>query len=196
MPALLNGLRSPRWPIREACVRALGDNRLAESEAPLLAALANDKDYRVRWWAVEALDRYKGPRVIRALMRALDDPTPAVQLTAAKRLGIRAAQMSRPQARRVESLLEARFREYGDGSRRPDAAYGWQVVGRALLSFGDSARAALEKMRSQRQDRWLAWAAYQVLYVPQSNRVMLCDEKEAVQTHERFAPPFPGRRRW
>jgi hypothetical protein len=51
----------------------------------------------------------------------------------------------------------------------------------------------LEKARTQSEDKWLSWAAYQVLYVPQNALApVLTDEKTAVETHERYAPPFPG----
>jgi hypothetical protein len=74
-------------------------------------------------------------------------------------------------------------------------------VGNAMLACGQPGREILEAMRTerrgadQRQDRWLAWVAYQVLYVLSSpDNVTLCEEKEAVETHAKYATPFPGRR--
>ena len=64
------------------------------------------------------------------------------------------------------------------------------------MSFGEPGQAALETMRTQQEDRWLAWAAYQVVYVPQvAEKVILCEEQEAIETHAKYAPPFPGQRR-
>jgi hypothetical protein len=67
-------------------------------------------------------------------------------------------------------------------------------VGNAIAAFGEPGRKQLEAFRLQRKDKWLAWAAYQVLYVPQPNDApTLTTEAEAVATHAKYAPPFP---RW
>jgi hypothetical protein len=77
-----------------------------------------------------------------------------------------------------------------------DAAWGWRSVGNALLGFGEVGRARLESIREQTSDKWLAWYAYEVVHVPQyANAVATCTEDEAIATHDRYAPPFPGRRR-
>jgi len=195
-PVLIEGLESHSVWVREVCVRSLGMNGLPESRDSLLSALQNDEDYRVRYWAIKGLDRYKGPRVILALLHALDDATPTVQLAAGKSLGQRVSQMSPAESRRALAALEARFREYGDGCQRSDAAFGWRVVGNALMAFGQPGTDILEAMRTQKEDRWLAWAAYQVVHVPQVKKVVLCEEKDAVETHTKYAPPFPGWRKW
>jgi hypothetical protein len=63
----------------------------------------------------------------------------------------------------------------------------------ALLAGGDRGRKALEAFRDQREDKWLAWAAYEVLHTPQDpNAAILCDEAEAIRIHDQYAPPFPG----
>jgi len=107
--------------------------------------------------------------------------------------------MSADQLKDMLSALVVLFREFGDDSQRADAAWGWRVVGNAILACGQPGREILEAMRTerrgadQRQDRWLAWVAYQVLCVPQSpEKATLCEEKEAVETHTKYAPPFPG----
>jgi hypothetical protein len=88
--------------------------------------------------------------------------------------------------------LERLFREYGDGCTRADAAWGWRAVGDSLLKFGEVGRQRLEAMRTQKQDRWLAWAAYEVLFNPMAvDRVTLLTEEQAIENHRRFAPPFP-----
>jgi hypothetical protein len=68
-------------------------------------------------------------------------------------------------------------------------------IGNAIAAFGEPGRKQLGAFRLQRKDKWLAWAAYQVLYAPQPNDApALTTEAEAVATHAKFAPPFPGRR--
>ena len=196
-PALFEGLKSPSVWVREVCVRSLGLDHSAEALEPLLAALRDDGDYRTRYWAAEAVARYDSPKVTAALLRAIADPSPVVQLIASERLGRRAARMSPLISRRALRALEARFREYGDGCQRPDAAYGWRIVGNALVAFGQPGKDFLEGMRAQRRDRWLAWTAYEVVHLPQADdRVLLCEEQEAIATHAKYAPPFPGWRKW
>jgi hypothetical protein len=119
----------------------------------------------------------------------------------AKTLADAAPSMSQEQLREMQVALGQLFGEFGDGCNRPDAAWGWRVVGNGMLVCGRAGREMLEAMLTERhgadraQDRWLAWAAYQVLYVLQSpDRAILCTEKEAVETHAKYAPPFPGHR--
>jgi HEAT repeat protein len=195
-PALLEGVKSDAVAIREVSVRALGRNGLADSMGPLLSALASDPDYRVRYFAASGLAGYRAPAVIDALRQAMSDPTPAVQLAAVKTLGAVAAAIPADKSAAALSALERLFRQYGDGCRRSDAAWGWRVVGGAILAFGDPGKRSLEAMRTQKQDRWLAWAAYLVLHVPElAERVAPCDENHAATIHEKFAPTFPGHRR-
>jgi hypothetical protein len=111
-------------------------------------------------------------------------------------LGDLAPALSPDQTSEVLDALESFFRQYGDRCRRPDAAWGWRSVGNALLGFGEAGKARLEGVRSQTQDGWLAWYAYEVVYVPQhAAAVALCTEEQSIDTHDRYAPPFPGRRR-
>lgn len=195
LPALLEGLNSRSEAVRETCVRALDTGDLPESVEPLIGALKNDKSYRVRWWAINGLAGWRKPAVLRALREALADPEPAVQLQAAEKLGQMAAAMPQGQAAKALAALEGLFRAYGDGCKRPDAAWGWRPVGNAILAFGQPGKDFLEAMRTQKRDKWLAWEAYQVLYVPQeARRAILCEEKDAVEAHDKYAPPFPGRR--
>ena len=94
------------------------------------------------------------------------------------------------------------FKAYGDGSLRPDAAYGWRDVGNSLLLLGR--RAELEALMRQREDAFTAYNAYKVIYDPQGHNETcsktggfnLIDEATAIENHDKFAPPFPGRRSW
>jgi HEAT repeat protein len=195
-PALLEGVKSSSVAIREVSVRALGRNGLADSVGPLLSALTSDPDYRVRYFAAGGLAGYRTPAVFDALRQAISDPTPAVQLAAAKTLGALAAATAADKSAAALSALETLFRQYGDGCRRTDAAWGWRVVGGAILAFGDPGKRSLEALRTQKQDRWLAWAAYLVLHVPElAEKVAFCDEDHAAMIHKKFAPAFPGHRR-
>ncbi|MBI3922543.1 MAG: HEAT repeat domain-containing protein [Armatimonadetes bacterium] len=196
LPVLVEGKRSPSQPIREVCVRAIGRNGLAESRELLLSVLRNDKDYRLRYYAISGLAGHREPETIEALLTALGDPTPTVQLWAAKTLGDMKPAMSADQSRQTLDALLRLFRQYGDGCKRPDGDWGWRVVGNAIMAFGDPGKEALESLRTQKKDKWAAWAAYQVVHVPQlAEKVVLCEEKDALETHARFAPAFPGFRR-
>jgi hypothetical protein len=193
-PALIENLVSRSLPVREVCAQALGKNGLAGSQAPLLAALQRDRNDRVRFWAISGLAGYRVTAVFEALRGALDDPSPAVQLGAVRALGDMADAMAPEQSAPTLAALEALFRQYGNRCQRADAAWGWRAVGNAMLAFGDAGKARLETVRTEHQDARLAWLAYQVVYVPQSaQKVLLCEEKDAVETHARYAPPFPGR---
>jgi HEAT repeat protein len=194
-PLLIEGLSDASVPVREACVRGLEKSSSAESLAALLSSLQNDEDYRVRFWAARALSVRNTSQAVRGLLAALSDPTPTVQLAAARALGDKASAMSAELAGQTLASLEKFFRQYGDGCTRSDAAWGWRVVGNAIGAFAPAGKELLEVMRTQADDRWLAWAAYMVIHVPQvADKAIMCEETDAVETHARYAPPFPGGR--
>jgi HEAT repeat protein len=196
LPALLEGLSSPSEPVREVCVRALDAADLADALQPLVDTLKTDADYRIRFWAVRALAGWDRPEVIRALLDALSDGEPTVQLAAATALGDMAPKLAQPQSVEALDALTALFREYGEGCAREDAAWGWRPVGNAIKAFGQPGLESMEAMRTQQEDKWLAWYAYEVVHVPQeAGKAVTCDERDALDAHGRFAPPFPGRRR-
>ena len=63
------------------------------------------------------------------------------------------------------------------------------------MAFGDEGKAVLEAMRTQTKDKWLAWEAYEVVHVPRRRDGFTpCEEQDAVETHAKYAPAFPGRR--
>ncbi len=102
----------------------------------------------------------------------------------------------------LRQRLAVLFRDYGDASRRPAAAYGWRDVGNSMVQLGF--RADLEALMNQREDAFTAYNAYKVLYDPQgynaesrkTSGFNLIDEATAIENHDKFAPPFPGSRRW
>ncbi len=191
-PALIRALKDPSPAVRWVSAQALAESRSERSQAALLECLAGDSDYRVRFYALQSLRR-RPAAALAACRLALDDKTTTVELAAVAVLGELAPKLSNPEASPwLEKLLQ-RFRQYGDGSKRSEAAWGWRVVGNAIVSFGEPGRIALESFRKQRDDKWLAWAAYQVLYVRQRNDdPALSTEAQAVADHAKFAPPFPG----
>jgi len=208
--AVTAGLRHKQTPVREVCVRALydlGKAGYAEPACELLRPVLRDRaeDEVVRYWAAYALvgSRLRVSaeqrRQVAADFIALvaDEPSVTVQLHLAYGLGYLQESVDVAERREALDRLVRLFREYGDGSRRSDAAYGWRLVGNALHQFGPAGDEALEGMRAQREDKWLAWLAYEVLYMPQrSAKIELISEAEAVATHDKCAPPFPGYRPW
>ncbi|MBM3475602.1 MAG: hypothetical protein FJX75_20250 [Armatimonadetes bacterium] len=195
-PVLLEGLASPSRTVREVCVRALGRTHPPAAEAALLAALAGDADARVRFYAATSLGSFRSPAAIEGLLFALDDPSLTVQHGAVKMLGEIATALSAEQAAQTLDALAGLFRQHRTGCRRADAAWGWRSVGNALLGFGEAGKQRLASMREQASDGWLVWYAYEVVHVPQhAGAVATCTEDEAIATHNRYAPPFPGRRR-
>jgi hypothetical protein len=191
-PVLLEGLKDRSAAVRWVSAQALADSSTERSRAALLEALQADSDYRVRFYALQSLQARSGPRLT-ACRLGLADRSTTVQLAAVAGLGALAPGLSKSDAPPVLEALLKFFRQYGDGCKRRDAAWGWRVVGNAMAAFGEPGKKELESFRLQRKDKWLAWAAYQVLYVPQLNdEPALTTEAEAVATHAKFAPPFPG----
>ncbi|NPV46530.1 MAG: hypothetical protein HPY69_06215 [Armatimonadetes bacterium] len=195
-PALREALDSPHWWVRDVATRALGTGKVPDPENALRVA-CTDADDRVRYWALAGLTTVAGAGAFDALLAGLAEESATVRVRAATDLAtlLRGNLLSSQQAEAAYTALRRGFREYGDGCTRSDAAWGWRPVGMALLACGDRGRKALEAFRDQREDGWLAWAAYEVLHVPQDpNTHILCDEAEAIRIHDKFAPPFPGMR--
>lgn len=195
IPALKRHQHSRQWWVRETIVRALTPSEHPDARDMLLAGMA-DQDYRVRAWAVLGVKRFGDERCLTALLQALADKTPTVQLRAATALGERASALPAPVADQAFAALSKLFEAYGEGSKRTDASWGWRVVGMALQRLGDRGQQALEQWRIRREDKWLAWSAYEVLHVPQDpNGPIIVSEADAVASHDKYAPPFPGHRR-
>ena len=213
LPDLLAGLHSQNPGVREVCIRALytlgKKGGLAQVYEPLRGVLLKpQEEWQNRAWAagrlvglrLEMADSQR-LQFVADLERLLADGTlpGTLQLQAAQGLGYLAPLVGPAPQRQALDRLRGRFATYGDGCTREDAAYGWRVVGNAMLACGQPGRDILEGCRSQNRDRWLAWIAYEVLYAPQQggrNTFCLVDESEASANHAKYAPAFPGWRRW
>lgn len=194
-PALQAHQQSRRWWVRETIARVLVASDHADAPAMLRAAAA-DPDYRVRAWAIDGVKCFGDEQSLAVLLKALEDKTPTVQLRAAGALGEKASALSAEVSEQAFGRLSALFRAYGDGCKRSDGSWGWRVVGMALQRFGEKGQKALEQWRDQREDKWLAWNAYEVLHLPQSPHApTITTAEEAVASHDKYAPPFPGYRR-
>src|SRR5437588_255905 len=216
LPLVLQGVASARPAVREVCIRVLAaeapecalnlrqpergtcasltlKSDVQAAQAALISVLQTEKEDLPLFYAIDGLAGYRSPEVITSLLGSLGHGTPKVQMWATQTLTKMAPTMSPDQLKYMLPMLVELFREFGDGSTRPDAAWGWRAVGNALLACGQSGKETMESMRAERQNRWVAWLAYQVLYVPQSpEKATLCTEEEAVAMHAKYAPPFPG----
>ena len=195
LPEVLRGLASDQIAVREVAVRALAGIGGDAIQEPLLSAL-HDPAEGVRYWAVNGMGNVRAEASGPALLGAIRDDSTAVQMRAVQMLGDVAGALPPEVCEGALTALEAMFREYGDTSARADRSWGWRAVGNAMLAFGPRGREVLDAMQLQRQDRWLAWVAYEVVHVPQGpHAVQLCGEEQALADHAAFAPPFPGTRR-
>ncbi|MBD3293690.1 MAG: hypothetical protein GF393_12255 [Armatimonadia bacterium] len=196
--------------VREVCVRAvyrIGREAGAESVVDTLTSHARDaaEAPHIRYHAITGMvglrleiPGQRRAQMARDLIKLLEmGEPPMVQHRAAWGLGHLANTIATDLRKDAVEALVRQFRGFGDGCDRPDAAYGWRPVGNAILRFATPGRDALERMRTQKEDRWLAWIAYQVAHVPQTGQKMvLVEEADALAVHDRFAPDFPGWRRW
>ena len=212
LPSVLAHAEDDSPAVREVCVRALYATardtgvRVEIVEVLRRTASSAQAPAAVRYWAIDGLTGLRAK--LSAEQRAAvaedwlallgtDGLTPTVELHAAWGLGY-LAKLLEPELRsRVRNALARLFHEFGDDCARADAAFGWRVVGNALLRCGGEGKTRLEAMRTQTDDRWLAWVAYQVVHVPLTRgKIAPCSDEEAVETHRKYAPPFPGYRTW
>lgn len=220
MPVLKAGLSNDNPMVRltagqglyKLVIHKLVDSTEADAINELLLARINDagEDTIVRASLIEQavgmrmqLSREQQIRLIEALCALIEScPDWEVQLKAAGYIRHLSPLMDYPRRLRSKNALYKLFAAYGDGCDRPDAAYGWRDVGISILEQGSGAE--LHDILKQREDKFAAWNAWQVLYDVQgvnatsrkSKGFNLIDEETAISNHDRFAPPFPGIRRW
>jgi HEAT repeat protein len=170
---------------------------MAKSSAAAKVLLANvrHQEAYVRFRAVEGLASHcLRDGVVAALIAALRDTDVAVANRAATSLAVgigpaagvqeqgwyngilrsyrapvevRDIRLDASQTAALNALAE-RFQEFRTGYSRPDADWGFRVVGNAMLAFGGAGRRRLEAWIQQRNDRQLAELAWQVVWVRQS----------------------------
>jgi hypothetical protein len=220
VPLLLDNLNNSQADVSEVCLRALGETFKGSPNPDISQALRkkihdDTADPVLRTWALKSLLKIfqnslpnvpKGFRDFPEDLISLIDSNGAgatadLQLHAAETLKSISGMMTASEKDSSLSVLAKAFQRYGDDSTRPDAAYGWRVIGNAILIL--QGRKLLEEMLRQTDDKWLAWNAYETVYLfhdllphaenPSFNEV---DEKQAIEEHNLHAPAFPGWRRW
>jgi HEAT repeats/HEAT repeat len=213
LPALINGLNHPNPNIREVCIRSLyklgkPGGLVNQVYHPLRKTMLNTKEeYQNRSWAVDKLvglrlemNAEQKEQLTADLNRLLQESNilDTTQLHSAEGLGHMSNIISPEQKKITLDNLQKLFASYGDNCSRKDAAYGWRVVGNAMLRFGKPGKDILEAARTQTEDKWLAWNAYEVVYLTQKIGPDFCliKEKEAIENQKKYAPPFPGWRKW
>lgn len=208
LTVLLEGVKSSHYAVREVSVRALSNLGAAgfvkDVFPSLFATIVNrEEDERVRRHALTGLaglrlklDQANQDKLMSTLMDlASTDTSVLVQLRAARELGSFYVPTTSTGRDQIVECLAAGFRKYGDACQRSDAAYGWRLFGNALLMCHERGRKQLEAMRLQKDDKWLAWLAYEVEYLPHRQmKISMIEEEEALERHKKFAPPFPGYR--
>jgi len=212
LPLLLPGLKNPNPWIREVSLRALyklGKNGLIDQVYDPIRSVMLDtaEEYQNRAWAVERLvglryemNESQRNQFLADLNRFLGDDflSSIIQHHCALGLHYMVPLLTPEQKTACLDTLKNSFLKYGDACSRDDAAYGWRIVGNAMMEYGQPGKNILEACRIQTQDKWLAWLAYEVMYSVQKNSNTFClvDEKEAVENHKKYAPLFPGWRPW
>ena len=218
LPILLKGLGNPNIGMREVFVRAL--SKLAKPDTndeiyPVLRRimLNPEETFSVRCLAIsgltgayQAISEEKSDIRRNQLIKDLtslvcSNSDIVVELHAIRALERLSKYMPPPQKKETLDIMAKLFRSYGDGCNRSDASYGWRVVGNAMDGLGSNGTDILESMRAQTEDKWLAWTAYEVLYLAQKSTTEnsgfnLVDKKLAIENHEKYAPAFPGWRKW
>lgn len=146
-----------------------GPNYTATLQQTLINAL-NDSDAFVRYYAA-AIHSQVVPsnEMLTALLQAAQDTDTVVAMRAVDSLGeMFDIGYLNAVARKTEvvGVLENLFKEYGDHSTRPNADWGYEVIGRSLQRAGAEGTDALRTMMQQREDRLLSERAWSILYIP------------------------------
>jgi HEAT repeat protein len=197
--SLLSGkLTDPDAKVRELALyyfSQIGAPATPEVEAALLKAVKGDPNPYTRELALANLRSSFGAtaRVQAATREAMRDCDAAVGARAAVMLASMTAGPGSPPADRGRALRDVTtfFRGYGQGCRRPDASWGWRVVGNALLLFGNDGRQALLGIMQEKDDRRLADLAWRVLYLKQGDQFypLTLEEDRAAHARHPDAPP-------
>jgi len=168
---IAKGLTSPKPRVRHTTAYALARSGKVEASPYLLQAL-NDPDAMVRYRAAAGFEKIGGDAAVRtALLNAIkDDRDLAVQSRAVLTLASLCVNPTAAMRDDVLDALKKRFAEYGQDSKRPDADWGYRVIGNSLTQLGDQGVVFLNQCVTQKEDGVLAWRAWQILHQPQESR--------------------------
>lgn len=211
--SLKSGLNNPYIWVREVCVRSISDNSniTPSSRYVVLRSKINDssEDYRIRWWALKGLTNIipllsneEFSIAIKDIQSVLKEQSnPALNIQACEVINKMASRLSSDKKQTISKILSTLFSNYGNRCTRSDAAFGWRPIGNAMVSLSPYGKLELEKFLNQKNDKWLAWFAYEVLYLKQTQTnentgFNLVKESKAIFNQENYAPTFPGWRIW
>jgi HEAT repeat protein len=180
---LILGLRHPSPDARIVAIRNVGGGRARPEAWPALIENASHAEWLVRWNVARALEHIRTPESITCLRQLLDDPHPTVRSMAVRNFSLRLHSDTRwvggSYVYAVDKLA-GMFAEYGDGSTRVDADWGWRTIGEALARMGPRGSEVLEGYLNQDDDKLLAERAWSVLYVKQDAfKIIKITEEEA-----------------
>lgn len=178
------GLRHPAASARIFAMSAL-NGRIRPAAWPALIESETHSEWMVRWNVARALENVLTPEALACLSRMVDDSHPVVRSMAVRNLSLRlkgnGRDLSEPSLAFVKKL-DGMFAQYGEGSTRPDAEWGWRTIGEALDRFGPAGREVLERYLQQDDDKVLADRAWNVIYVRQDDHkpvIITLEEAEA-----------------
>lgn len=172
-------------------LRYVGAPATPAAEEALLKVIAGGGDPYSRELALVNLRSSFGPtpQALAAIRAALRDEDEAVQVRACSALAGLVRSMEAGEARdKARDEVLAFFRQYGDGCRRSDAAWGWREVGNAILSWGDEGTKWLDAMIDDHGNRRLAENAWRVAYLRQQDGYAPLTLEEDRKAHGRH--PF------
>ncbi len=173
--------------VRTLALRTLGmmpvppNDREAAVDA-LIKGLSDSNAY-ARYSAAMSLAQYKAsPKAVGALINTMKSQ----DATTADRAALSLAEMVttgydgdlKPQ---IFTGMQELFRQFGDGTVRPDKDWGHRSVGNALLAFGEEGQGVLREWMKQTNDQRLAEMAWQVLSFREKagdNKFNVISEKE------------------
>jgi HEAT repeat protein len=217
LPQILALADDPDVVMRRMGLYVLG-GRGDRRALPALVKALDDADLYVRFRAAHGLQAFRNdPQAIEALYHALADADVVIQNRAAVSLAIalvegctvkpryglesaisiletpagalREIRLNAAQERGLAALA-AKFREFGDASKRSDLEWGFRPVGNAILAFGVEGGRRLQQMIDQKADRRLAELAWQVLNIRQGME-NFCPVPGADEENARIYSTYP-----
>jgi hypothetical protein len=189
---LVPRLRDPSPRTRELTlyyVTLIGAPATSEVEQSLTQIARHDDGAYARELAIANLSSSFGAipgvaHTIRTVMQ--QDPSHAVQVRAATLFASMHARLPAKDNRRVQALAQTVefFRQYGDGCAQTDHAWGWRLLGNALLQFGPDGEAALQALMAEANNRALSDRAWRILYLKQGDQFFPITEAEDNAAHK------------